>query len=100
MDFLRDIVPNTIPLSMAMKMREERNHTASDQAQDEAGKARDEDAGTEMEANARNAMNGGDAAAETDAHVHTQGDDDADVDIEAEGDGFGDQSMPDENTNG
>mgnify|MGYP007061718785 FL=1 len=44
---------------MAMKMREERNHTASDQAQDEAGKARDEDAGTEMEANARNAMNGG-----------------------------------------
>lgn len=100
MDFLRDIVPNTIPLSMAMKMREERNHTVSDQAQDEAGKARDEDAGTEMEANARNAMNGGDAAAETDDHVDTQGDDDANVDIEAEGDGFGDQSMPDENTNG
>lgn len=100
MDFLRDIVPNTIPLSMAMKMREERNHTESDQAQNEAGKARDEDAGTEMEANTRNAMNGGDATAETDAHVDTQGDDDADVDIEAEGDGFGDQSMPDENTNG
>ena len=102
MDFLRDIVPNTIPLSMAMKMREERNHIESDQAQNEAEKARDEDAESEMEANAnaRNAMNGGDTTTETDAHIDTQGDDNTDADIETEGDGFGDHSMPDENTNG